>query len=287
MKVDLHCHTTASDGSLSPRELVARAKANGIDVLSITDHDTVDAYSQLSDADRDGITIVPGIEFSTQWKGRGIHIVGLNLDLDSQAINEGVTAQKAARIERSVRVAEKLTKVCGENPLSAVQAIAGASNIGRPHFAQHLVNLGIVKNFQEAFKKHLGAGKAGDVKQMWAELPQIIEWIRGAGGTAVIAHPNKYKLTRTKLLELIADFQSAGGEGIEIVSGRQIPSVTRDLHNIIHKTGLLASCGSDFHHPNQTWSELGEYSSFPDTCPKVWDNFSNNFSLESQLLKCG
>jgi predicted metal-dependent phosphoesterase TrpH len=287
MKVDLHCHTTASDGSLSPRDLVARAKANGIDLLSITDHDTVDAYSQLTDADTDGITIVPGIEFSTQWQGRGIHIVGLNLDLDSQAIKEGVVAQKAARIERSVRVAEKLTKLCGENPLPTVQAIAGASNIGRPHFAQHLVNLGIVKDYQEAFKKHLGAGKAGDVKQMWAELAQIIDWIRGAGGTAVIAHPNKYKLTRTKLLELIHDFQAVGGQAIEIVSGRQTPSVTRDLNTIIHKTGLLASCGSDFHHPNQTWSELGEYSSFPDTCQKVWNTFSSSSIFKPQLLKCG
>jgi len=131
----------------------------------------------------------------------------------------------------------------------------------------------VVSNIKQAFKKYLGAGKPGDIKQLWADLPQVIQWIRDAGGTAVLAHPTKYKLTRTKLKRLLDDLIEAGGQGMEVVSGKQTPSVTQDLASLCREKNLLGSCGSDFHQPNQQWAELGRYSEYPADCPAVWEHW--------------
>ena len=270
---DLHCHTTCSDGSLSPLELVHRAAENGVGTLSITDHDTALAYSKLGDAEQLPLQIIPGIEFSTEWRKVNIHIVGLNINPDSDALKAGVTYQQQARKERAERIAEKLTNYGFENVLDRTAKIAGNNNIGRPHFAQYLVEIGAANNIKQAFKKFLGSGKPCDIKQLWADLPQIVEWIQEAGGTPVLAHPAKYKLTRTKLLAFLDDFIAAGGQGMEVVSGKQIPSTTRDLANICRLKKLYASCGSDFHQPGQDWAELGKYSTFPADCEPVWERW--------------
>lgn len=272
MIYDLHCHTTASDGSLTPRELIARAAEKGVTHLAITDHDTVAAYQKI-DRDDCPLTLIPGIEFSTQWRKTGIHIVGLNIDLHSNAVAEGTKYQSAARRARAENIAEKLRARGLDCEFTDIQKLAGGGQIGRPHFAQHLVNTDAVKTVQQAFKKYLGAGKPGDIKQHWADLSQIIEWIRGAGGTAVLAHPDKYKLTRTKLIALIDDFKTSGGKAIEVISGKQIPSLTRQLATLCDQHQLLASCGSDFHQPGQPWAELGEHSELPECCIPVWTSF--------------
>ena len=274
---DLHCHTTCSDGTLSPADIVDRAAAQGVNILSITDHDTAKAYQQLEGlnqkVNQQPIQIIPGIEFSTQWKKVGIHIVGLNIQPESDALKEGIAYQQGARKERAERIAEKFEHYGFHDALKRVSAIAGNDNIGRPHFAQHLVEIGAVSNIKQAFKKFLGSGKSCDIKQLWADLPQIVQWIREAGGTAVLAHPAKYKLTRTKLLACLDDFIAAGGQGMEVVSGKQIPSTTRDLASICRHKELLISCGSDFHQPGQEWAELGRYSSYPKDCEPVWENW--------------
>ena len=270
-KIDLHSHTLVSDGSLSPMQLVARAKEQGVEVLSITDHDTVAAYEELSGLD-DGITIIPGIEFSTQWRGVGVHIVGLNLDLSSDAIKQGVAQQGQSRSERSLLIGQRLSKAGLPIDMARVAEIANHSNIGRPHFAQHLVEKGVVKNVAAAFKKYLANGKIGDVKQCWAELPQIVSWIVGAGGTAVLAHPLKYKMTRTKLAALLDDFIVAGGRAMEVVSGQQTSTEVEYLVRLCQEKSLLGSCGSDFHQPSQ-WSEIGRMSAFPSACSPVWESW--------------
>ncbi|ORU94185.1 MAG: phosphatase [Cycloclasticus sp. symbiont of Bathymodiolus heckerae] len=272
MKIDLHSHTHVSDGALSPLELVARAKANGVNVLSITDHDTVGAYEDLASYSDDVLTLVPGIEFSTQWRGVGVHVVGLNLTLDNAVLKSGVASQEKARSERAELITERLIKARLPIDFKRVEEIANGSNIGRPHFAQHLVELGKVKNMAAAFKKYLGAGKAGDVKQCWAELPQIVEWIVAAGGTAVLAHPLKYKMTRTKLSALLDAFSEAGGRGMEVVSGHQTKDETNVLSRLCVDKDLLGSCGSDFHQPSH-WSEIGSMSAFPEVCEPVWSNW--------------
>ncbi|MCG8433966.1 MAG: PHP domain-containing protein [Gammaproteobacteria bacterium] len=274
MLFDLHSHTTVSDGKLTPVDLVARALDKGVDVLSITDHDTADAYEQLTPPPGGKIKLLPGIEFSTQWQNRGIHVLGLNITLQNDAIREGIRCQREARLARAARIAEKLEKFGIKDALPAVEKLAGSSYVGRPHFAQHLVNVGAVRDIGQAFKKYLGPGKPGDVKRHWAPLVQIIEWIRGAGGTAVLAHPLKYKLTRIRLLTLIDDFIAAGGQGIEVISGQQTPDVTQKLAKFCTDKNLLASCGSDFHEPGQPWRELGRFSPLPKTLTPVWESWN-------------
>lgn len=271
-KVDLHSHTLVSDGALTPAQLVERAKEQGVELLSITDHDSIGAYDDAAVSGAEGITIVPGIEFSTQWRGIGIHIVGLNLTLDSSAIIEGVAQQEKSRSERAELICQRLIKLGFDINFERVQEIANHANVGRPHFAQHLVELGVVKNMSAAFKKYLGDGKVGDVKQCWAELPQIVTWIVDAGGTAVLAHPLKYKMTRTKLAAFLDEFIEAGGRGIEVVSGHQTSDETRQLSRLCSEKGLLASCGSDFHQPSQ-WNEIGSLSAFPKECEAVWESW--------------
>ncbi len=273
MIVDLHTHTTVSDGELSPCELIQQAESNGVDVLSITDHDTTEAYTDLMNPDNLSLTLIPGIEFSTNWNKTGIHIVGLNIQLDSETIRTGIHFQHQARITRAQRIAENLSKLGIENSWEGVKQIAGDSVIGRLHFAQFLMDTGVVKNINQAFNKYLGAGKTGDVRQFWAPLDNIIEWIRGAGGIAVLAHPDKYRLTRTKLSLLLDDFRDAGGEGIEVISGKQTANVTHKLIGLCKQKKLLASCGSDFHQHGQPWSELGNTGTIPADCQTVWENW--------------
>jgi len=269
---DFHCHTTASDGSLSPSALLQRAEDLGLQTLSITDHDTVEAYRQLDKLPAN-LRLIPGIELSCQWQKRGIHIVGLSLDIDSDAIREAEKHQKEARVSRAEMIAEKLEKYGVEAPLEGAMAIANGGSIGRPHFARHMVETGFVANQRAAFKKFLGSGKPCDIKVHWPAISQAVEWIRAAGGVAVLAHPGKYKMTRTKLVELIETFRSCGGEAIEVVSGRQIPSETRDFARLCEQFGLLASWGSDFHSPDQSWLDLGKYSRVPEQLKPVTDRW--------------
>ncbi len=270
MNIDFHCHTTASDGSLSPAALLELAEQREIDMLSITDHDTLNAYHQIAETDN-AIQIIPGIELSSQWKRRGVHIVGLNVGLSSPSILEAVEQQSNARRERAELIAEKLERLGFDGCLAGASSHAsGAHQIGRPHFARYLVEIGAVSNIQQAFKRYLGAGKAGDIKDQWASPEKVISWIRDAGGVAVLAHPTKYKLTRTKLIELLVDFKAAGGEAMEVISGAQLPSVTRDMARLCQDTGLDASCGSDFHAPNQEWAALGKVAPLPQNCTPIW-----------------
>lgn len=268
---DLHTHTTASDGSLSPLALVAHAGECGVDVLSITDHDTVAAYEQLGDPPAGSPEIVPGIELSTTWAGRGVHIVGLNIDPANAVLCAGIAAQQAARAARAETIALRLEKLGFGHAGSEVAAMAGDSCVGRPHFARYLVDNGHVKDIATAFRKYLGDGKPGDVRSGWASLEDVIRWIRTAGGNAVLAHPAKYRLTRTKLCALIEDFRAAGGAAIEVVSGQQESRVTLRLGALADDYGLAASSGSDFHHPSSTWSAPGRFSTMPGTLRPVWD----------------
>jgi len=272
MIFDLHSHTTLSDGALTPQELVLRALDKGVDVLAVTDHDTLDAYQEMP-ASHDKIIFVTGIELSTQWENTGIHVLGLNIDLDSDAINTGVRFQSEARLTRARLIGEKLENKGIEDAFTGARKLSMGGYIGRPHFAQYLINIGKASSMQAAFKKYLGAGKVGDIKQLWADLPQIIQWIRDANGIAVLAHPLKYKLTNSKLKRLLDSFMQAGGLGIEVVSGRQLPHQTQYLSQLCEQRNLLASCGSDFHKPSKHWAELGAFHRLPDNVTPVWDRF--------------
>lgn len=257
---------------MTPQELIDRAADKGVAVLSITDHDTVDAY-RTGPLEHDSLRVVPGIEFSTQWQSINIHVLGLNVDPHCDAIYAGTEFQTRARRERAQRIGENLAKLGIEGAWEGAQERSPGGYIGRPHFARHLVETGTVKDTQTAFKKYLGAGKAGDVRQHWADLPQIVQWIRDARGVPVLAHPLKYKITRTKLKRLLDDFIEVGGLGMEVVSGQQEAPQTASLGLLCAQKGLLASCGSDFHLPGKYRGELGVFSPLPDNVIPVWGRF--------------
>ena len=272
MIFDLHSHTTLSDGVLTPCDLISRAIEKGVDVLAITDHDTLDAY-QDTPLFHERLKLVPGIELSTQWGSSGIHVLGLNVDLNSNAIKTAARVQSDTRLERARRIAENLEKKGIKDTFEGARTLSVGDYIGRPHFAQHLINIGKADSMHTAFKKYMGDGKAGDVKKLWADLPQIIQWIRDANGIAVLAHPMKYKLTRTRLKRLLDIFIEAGGQGMEVVSGQQTTQQTSDMAQLCEQKKLLASCGSDFHMPGKPWAELGAFAPLPANVQSVWERF--------------
>lgn len=269
MKCDFHTHSTASDGALSPSALVEAARQAGIEALAITDHDTLDAYHQLGTAAID-LRLIPGVEFSTRWRRIGIHVLGLNVDPHSDAMTEGVAHQTAARHSRAEEIATKLAKYGVPDPLAGARRHADGGALGRPHFARHMVATGFVQDENQAFKKFLGSGKSCDIRSCWADLHRVIDWIRAAGGVAVLAHPAKYKLSHNRLAALVSDFRATGGEGLEVVSGRQLPATTRQLARLCTAHDLLASWGSDFHRPGQHWAQLGHYSTPPADVKSLW-----------------
>ncbi len=273
MLADLHTHTTASDGTLSPEQLIARAKTAGVTLLSITDHDTIAAYSSPPRHVDNTIQLVPGIEFSSRWRNYGIHILGLNINPDSTALQAAISEQQNARARRAEIIAHKLAKLGFKDTLEGARQIAGDAVLGRPHFARYLVASGQLPSVAKAFKKYLGQGKPCDVRENWPQVERVINWISEAGGTAILAHPAKYKLSNLRLEELVRDFCASGGQGLEVISGQQDETITLRLGKLAVRHGLLASGGSDFHQPGQSWAELGRVAALPKDCTPVWESW--------------
>ena len=272
MKIDLHCHTTASDGQLSPAQLLERAQEQGIDLLAITDHDTIQGYLAIKDqVPNKGISLVSGVEFSATWGGASIHIVGLDVDIDSLSLQRALARQQNARVLRAKRIAERLEARGCIGAYAGAKRIAGDAQIGRPHFAQFLIEENVVATHAQAFDKYLGTGKLGDVKAQWPTVTEVVEWIRAADGVAVLAHPGKYRMTNTKLRRLIETFKLAGGQAIEVVSGMQNPDKTQYFARLCDEFELLASMGSDFHGPPSQWSDIGKMSPLPKRSQTVID----------------
>ena len=274
MKIDLHCHTTASDGALTPDDLLARGITNGIDMLAITDHDTVAGYDRVRKRAPDGLKLISGVEFSSRWRNRSIHVVGLNFDPAGESVRTGVCRQTRARRERARLIAEKLEFLGIHQLLEKAEKHAGDGAIGRPHFAQVLIENGSARSHQDAFKRFLGERKPGNVQQVWPAMEEVVDWICNSGGTAVLAHPGRYRLNRTQLVELVTEFRSAGGLAMEIFSGNQNTDITQRLVSLCKSAGLLASTGSDFHRPGQPWAELGRCPPLPGHLTPVWSTWS-------------
>lgn len=250
---------------------MSRAKMRGVAVLALTDHDTIAGLRAAQQAaDENGLVLINGIEFSSHWGRNGVHVVGLGIDLQSEALCSAIAFQQQARIDRARAISERLAKLGFSGALAGAQELAGNAVVGRPHFAHYLVKIGAAKHVQGAFKKFLGAGKSADVKYQWPDIQQVIGWIHLAGGQAVLAHPQKYELTRTKMCALVGDFAAQGGDGLEVISGQQGNAATEDLARIAQANGLSASCGSDFHSPDQPWQELGNFGRLPEHCHPIW-----------------
>lgn len=272
--IDLHCHSRASDGALTPTELVARATERGVTHLALTDHDTLDGLPEARQAaGAAGIELINGIELSCLWKSQTIHVVGLDFDADAPGFLAAVAEQTDNRWRRAAMIAERLERLKVPDLLERARACADGDVPGRPHFARVLIEAGVVKDTNQAFKRYLGAGKPGDVKAYWPELETVVRWILDAGGVAVLAHPRKYRLTATKLRALATDFQRAGGQALEVITSGQSSGDLGFLAELCRREGLWASQGSDFHFPGAPWCELGKIPALPDGLIPVWERF--------------
>jgi predicted metal-dependent phosphoesterase TrpH len=270
--IDFHTHTTASDGALAPEELLARAAAAGVDMLAITDHDSVAGYLALAAAGAaaGAPQLVSGVEFSCRWSGATVHIVGLGIDCAHPALRAGVARMDTARLQRGEKIGRQLAGRGFPGALQGALQEAGDSQLGRPHFAAWLVREGHVRDHAEAFDRYLGRGKPGDVKAFWPELAEVVEWIVAAGGVAVIAHPLKYRFTGMKLRRLVIDFKAAGGEAMEVASGYRTRDQLAHLRRLVQEYGLEVSVGSDFHRDGPYSAALGvELAPFAEL-PGVW-----------------
>ncbi|PRY72074.1 PHP domain-containing protein [Halomonas ventosae] len=272
LTIDLHMHSTASDGALPPAEVVALCRARRLSHMALTDHDTMDGIAEAeAAARREGIRLIPGTELSTQWRGINIHVVGLLPEGPRGDLVAGLAAQAQARESRALKIAERMEKVGLTEALTRAREQAGSPRpLGRPDFARALVAAGLVPDIGSAFKKHLGNGKAGDIKAHWPFLSAAVGWVLDAGGVAVLAHPLRHGLTRRKRGLLLDDFAAAGGQAAELVSGFQNADVTRDLARQLQERDLYGSVGSDFHFPGGHLAP-GSMSPVPRTAtPPVW-----------------
>ena len=260
--------------------MVNVAAEAGVTHFALTDHDTVDGLCDARcQAQNLGLHFITGVEFSSQWNKRGIHIVGLGFDENHPVMRLAVKQMGTIRAERGVLIAEKLDSIGITGSLDGARRHANGGQVGRPHFAEYLIEIGKAKNLNQAFKRYLGAGKPGDVKHQWPVMETINEWILSAGGAPVLAHPLKYDLTRTKLKRLLEDFKEGGGLAVEVISGNdQTPQQTRDLIAMANDFGLLASVGSDFHSPNMPWQAMGKMGTLPPAANAIWQLWSQNES---------
>ncbi len=273
---DLHSHSTASDGALSPTDLVLRAHEYGVTSLALTDHDTVAGLAEAhTTATATGINLIPGIELSTSWQNKCLHIVGLGIDPEYPLLREATRNLQVMRMERAEKIADKLEKKRIPGALEAVKAAAGDGMITRSHFADFLLSQFHVSTQQEAFDRYLGAGKAAFVATTWSDLELAVSWITGSGGVAVLAHPLRYKLTASWMKRLLPAFKEAGGQGIEIITGRYNADEIKTVTGYATRFELAGSVGSDFHNPANPWIELGRLAPLPQSITPVWKLLGN------------
>lgn len=268
----MHSHTTCSDGTLTPAELVMRAEVKNIDVLSITDHDCIDAIEPSIEYIKQNqlkLNLVSGVEISTQWHGFEIHILGYAIELKDPKLQDFLSKQRVKRIDRAKRIGEKLAKKGMADVYPLAMKLASGRIISRTHFAQALVDLGHVPSFDQAFRKYLAKGKGAYVSAEWATIEQAVEVISQSGGLAVIAHPARYDMTNKWLRKLVFEFSEAGGVGLEVGLSRLNPDHKKFIVSLAKEHGLYSSLGSDFHAPNK-WTELGRGISLTEECIPIW-----------------
>lgn len=269
---DLHSHSTASDGTLTPAELVHRAADAGVDVLALTDHDTLDGLGEAAQAAAGlGISLIPGVEISVTWQRMTVHVLGLNVNPADAALHAGLRELQAFRDWRAAEIARRLEARHIGGALEGARRYCKGAILSRTHFAHFLVERGQAASLRDVFQRYLVKGKPGYVAGQWADLEQALGWIRQAGGIPVIAHPARYRLTRSKLKQLIGEFRESGGLGLEVVSGSHSLDETLHMAAVSREHQLFASCGSDYHGPEKPWVEIGRLRKFPNGCTPVWE----------------
>lgn len=278
INADLHCHSTASDGTLTPAELASRAKANGVELWALTDHDELKGLSEAAAAAKtQGLAFIAGVEISVSFAHETLHIVGLNIDPANQQLDEGLRNLRRGRDTRAAQMGEKLALVGIKGAYEgALKYVGNPALVSRTHFARYLVEQGFCADTSEVFRRYLTEGKPGYVKHQWARLSEAVQWIRGAGGVAVIAHPGRYKLTPTEEMALFEEFRELGGEGVEVITGSHTASDYEKYAHFADELNLVASRGSDFHSPDESHTDLGDWQRLPALplhLTPVWSNW--------------
>ncbi len=273
MNADLHCHSTVSDGTLEPEALAARAKANGVALWALTDHDEVAGQHRARTAALAlGMPYLTGTEISITFAGHTVHIVGLGFDADNAALVAGLRATRGGRRERALEMAAGLAKVGIAGAYEgALRYVGNPELISRTHFARFLVETGVCGDTQEVFRRFLVEGRPGFVPHRWATLANAVRWIVEAGGMAVIAHPGRYKFTPTEEYALFTEFKSHGGLGVEVVTGSHNVADFAKYTETALEFDLMASRGSDFHSPDESHVDLGTLPPLPDRLTPVWE----------------
>lgn len=272
LNVDLHMHSSASDGVLSPAALVARGRDHGVDLMAITDHDTLDGLSEAEDAARDlGVSFTNGVEISVTWGGTTLHLVGLGFDREHPDLAGALAQMQTSRFKRAQDMDAALVRAGLPSVLASALSHAGNPNlIGRTHFARALVEAGVCHGMQEVFDRFLTPGKPGYVAHDWASLPDAMRWIQDAGGTPVLAHPARYRLSDTAHWALMQEYMALGGSAIEVSTGSHTQEDTRRYQRLSVELGLKASRGSDFHCPKESRCDVGRAPPLPDGTLPVW-----------------
>jgi 3',5'-nucleoside bisphosphate phosphatase len=273
LNADLHCHSVVSDGTLSPEELAARAKANGVELWALTDHDEIGGQRRAAAAARaQGMAYLTGVEISVTFADTTVHIVGLGFDPDNTQLAEGLAATRGGRGERAKDMAEQLAQVGIKDAYEgALKFVGNPALISRTHFARFLVETGVCKETSEVFRKYLTEGKPGYVPHRWATLGNAVRWITEAGGIAVIAHPARYKFSANEEFALFSEFKAHGGRGVEVVTGSHSPAEYVTYAAMAKEFELAASRGSDFHSPDESHTDLGTLPLLPGALTPVWD----------------
>ena len=271
--VDLHCHSVVSDGTLEPEALAARAKANGVELWALTDHDEVGGQQRAAAAARaQGMAYLTGAEISVTFAGTTVHIVGLGFDAQDERLVQGLARTRGGRGERAQEMAEQLAKVGIPGAYEgALHYVGNPELISRTHFARYLVEAGVCKDTSEVFRKFLIEGKPGFVPHRWASLGDAVRWIQDAGGVAVIAHPARYRLSANEEFALFSEFKQHGGQGVEVVTGSHSAAEAVSYAAMAQEFGLAASRGSDFHSPDESHTDLGMLPPLAGHLTPVWD----------------
>ena len=279
--VDLHCHSNVSDGVLDPAALARRAADNGVDLWALTDHDEVSGIKiARQTAQSLGMTFIAGVEISVTWGARTVHIVGLGVDEDNPDLLQGLELTRAGRMVRGEAIGEKLHSLGMPGAFEGALALAGnVQLLSRTHFARYLVEQGYAKSMQAVFDQYLGDDGVANVPTRWADLEQAIDWICDAGGVAVLAHPGRYKYSEMQFDALYRQFKACGGLAIEVHTGSHTPQQYGKYAQIARDYGFLASCGSDFHGPEESRRDLGSMPALPHDLDPVWS------ALPSRMLQ--
>ena len=273
LNADLHCHSVISDGTLTPEALAARAKANGVELWALTDHDETGGVERAAAAARaQGLHYLTGAEISVTFAGETVHIVGLGFDADNAALKEGLHRTRGGREQRAMEMAEGLARVGIKGAFEgALKFVGNPELISRTHFARFLVESGVCSETHEVFRKYLTEGKPGFVPHRWATLRDTVAWITGAHGVAVIAHPGRYKFTPNEEYALFTEFKAHGGQAVEVVTGSHTAQEYVKYAETAREFGLAASRGSDFHSPDESRVDLGALPFLPGELTPVWD----------------